>query len=546
LNNLNKFRFSIITVYVVFTVLLFILGYFNIGLLSDDYLNFYDATHSTFQQKVTGTLPYTNTLHIRPVYYLSLEKSFAISNWLGFAYDNFTFYRIQNLVLFLVISFLTGMILLELTGRYWLAMIASVSVLLFPNNLNNICWTAARVDLLCCLFFAAIIYFMLRYSEKKDILSLSIISISFLLALFTKETSLTIPFVVFMMIYFIYGKEYIFKLKLPFVIIFSLLSVYLIFRFVFIGNSLGEISTLYQANPFANAPGVAARAAIGLTIPLDFLTLNRMLRQDNKIVLLYLASLYGAVFYLIWIMVKVDIYRHIWQFAALAFVLILPQMFVGYIRPQMVLIPFIIVMIFTLWAYNNHRQFNVSINKRVLQFFYGVTILFWIFWSYQVIMDWEISYHAAKENVNGLIETNLENTKRNIIIGSMGRYKQTLLFDKMTGAYNFWKEKSFTINDTINDVIQTGTLDKTSIGANNEIKNLSSHEFEIKATGKSQFFYIEGYNLERIRTGFRNNDIAVEFTEFNYLDKPIKLKLTILSDNISCYVANESKFIKIF
>ena len=546
MNNLKKFQLSILAIFIVFSLILLIIGYFKIGLLSDDYLNFYDATHSTFQQKVTGSLPFTNTLHIRPVYYLSLEKSYVIHNWLGLEYDNFAFYRIQSLVLILLISYLTGRILLELTGRFSLALVSSLSVLIYPNNLNNICWTAARVDLLCCLFFVTVIFFLLRYSEKKDILSLVVIITSFTLALFTKESSLTLPAVVVMMIYFIYGKEYLLRLKVPLIIIFLLLAVYLLFRFVFIGNSLTEIATLYQSNPLANAPGVITRAAIGLTIPLDFLTLNRMLKLDYKIVLLYLASLYGAVFYLIWIMIKVDIYKHIGQIASLVLVIIIPYIFVGYIRPQMILMPFVIVMIFTLWVYNHHRQFNVSINKLVLKIFYTVALVFWLFWSYQVITDWEFSYANAKENVNGLISTGLDNSKRNVLIGSMGRYKQTFLFDKMTGAYNFWKEKSFTIKDTINDVIQTGTLDNNSIKADLEIKNLGTNEFEIKAIGKSQFFYIEGYNPDKIRTGFRNDDISVEFTEFNYLDKPIKLKLTILSEKVSCYLATESKFIKIF
>ena len=116
----------------------------------------------------------------------------------------------------------------------------------------------------------------------------------------------------------------------------------------------------------------------------------------------------------------------------------------------------------------------------------------------------------------------------------------------MTGAYGFWKEKKFAIKDTINDVIQTAAFQESSIGAKLECREISPTEFEIKAIAPKQFFYIEGYNSERIRTGFKNSDIYVEFTEFNTVDKPIKLTLKILSDKVSCYLAEELGFRKIY
>jgi len=546
MSNYKKYHIYAAIIFIVYGVLLFLIGYFKIGLLSDDYLNFYDATHSTLQEKVTGRLPFTNALHIRPVYYLSIEKSYLISQWLGLSYDNFTFYRLQNLVLLLLISFIAGRIILYLSGRNILAIVASVSVIIFPNNLNNICWTAARVDLLWGLFLVTMIYFMLRYIVFEDLFSSIMIYASYILALFTKESSFIIPFVIIMFIYFIYGKKVVAKHKFHFISMFILLLLFIIYRIFIVNGNIGEILTLYQSNPFSNAPGVIARSIIGLSIPLDFLTLNRMLKQDNKIVILYLAAIYGAGFYLIWTMFKIDVYKYILQLLALGFVLISPNLIIGYTRPQMILIPFVITMIYILWVYNNHIRINKYVNKKLIKIFYIIVMAFWISWSYAVITDWEKAYSKGLENVNSLIGSNLEKNKQNIIIGSPGRFKQTFLFDKLTGAYNFWKEKSFIINDTLNDIIQTGVLDESYIGARLDIKNISSNEFEITATGKSQFFYIEGYNQEKIKTGFRNNDISVEFTEFNYLDKPIKLKLTILSNNVNCYLASELKFIKIF
>ncbi|MEO8513954.1 MAG: hypothetical protein ABI543_10370, partial [Ignavibacteria bacterium] len=79
----RKFIYYSLGIYAVYTVVLYMLGFFKIGLLSDDYLNIFDALNSTFYQKLTGHLPFTNSFHIRPVYYLSLEKSVTISGLLG-------------------------------------------------------------------------------------------------------------------------------------------------------------------------------------------------------------------------------------------------------------------------------------------------------------------------------------------------------------------------------------------------------------------------------------------------------------------------------
>jgi hypothetical protein len=542
----RKFHISVSSLFIIFTLFLLLTGYFKIGLISDDYLNFYDATHTSLAEKFSGKLPFTNTYHLRPVYYLSIEKSIAISRWLGFAYDDFTLYRIQNLILLLLIAYITGRLMLQLSGRYTLAFIGSLSVLIFPSNLNNICWTAARVDLLCALFYISIIFFTIRYIETKDVLSYILIFLSYFLALFTKETSVTIPFVVILLVYFIYGREILLKHKYFFISLPAILIFIFIYRLIIIGGNITGIATLYQQNPFSNAPGVIARSLIALTVPIDFLTLSRMLRQDNKIILLYLASLYGAAFYLIWVMIKVDVYKHIGQLIILWLTLILPYIYVGYIRPQMVFIPFIILLIHILWVYDHHRQFNVSLNKNIMRAFFAVTLIFWCAWSYILIEDWGISYSKAVENINSLISTGLEQPKHTVIVGSPGRFKQTFLFDKLTGAYDYWKEKDFIIKDTINDIIQTGALDESSIGAKLDLTDLGKNEFEIKATGKTQFFYIEGYNIEKIKSGFSNSDISVEFTEFNYLEKPIKLKLKIFSGNVSCFIASEFKFIKIF
>ena len=151
-----KFIYYSLGIYSVYASALYILGFFSIGLLSDDYLNIYDAVNSTFYQKLTGNLPFTNAFHIRPFYYLSLEKSVNLSTLFGFAPDNFLWFRIQNLMLLYFIAFTAGLTVYYLTKKASVSLICSITILLYPNNINNICWMAARVDLICGFFYTGI------------------------------------------------------------------------------------------------------------------------------------------------------------------------------------------------------------------------------------------------------------------------------------------------------------------------------------------------------------------------------------------------------
>ncbi len=542
----RKFIYYSLGLYSLYTVVLYILGYFNIGLLSDDYLNIYDALNSTFYEKLIGHLPFANSLHIRPINHLSLEKSVTISKLLGFANDNFIWFRIQNLMLLIFIAFISGLTVYYLTKRSSVSMVASVAILLFPNNINNICWMAARTDLLCCLFYVITILLFFLYSDtnKKMFFILSIFT--FIFALFTKELAITLPIVVLLLGYFRYGREGLRKSQFLIITLGVILLSYFVFRILILGNNFTEIATLYQTNPLSNAPGVFARALIALSIPLDFISLNYQLRSGNKIIVLYLFILYGAGFYFIWTSLRSDIYKMIGNLAVLFFILIAPYAIVGYLRPQMILLPFVIITIYVLYLYSQQKKLSVRLKKNVLKICFIAALIFWGYWSGEAVSNWLTSYEKAKVNVDNLIKTPHDTTKLMILIGNPGRFKQTFMFDKMTGAYNFWKTKNFVIKDTINDIIQTAAIQESSIGAKLECKIISENEFEIKAIAPKQFFYIEGYDNEKIKMGFKNSDISVEFTEFNNVSKPIKLKLVVLSQNVECFLAEELGFRKIY
>lgn len=546
MSDFRKFILYSAGIFFCYTLVLFVLGYFRIGLLSDDYLNFYDALNSTLYQKATGQLPFSNAFHIRPLYHLSLEKSIVLHDMFGFASDNFIFYRIQNLMLFFFTVFTAGCISLHLTKRISIALAAVVSILLFSNNISNICWVSARADLICSFFYLMSIYLFLLYADYRKRYFFAVSIITFILALLTKELAVTLPATLTLLCYFIYGKEGLKSNKNLLLVSGGILLIYFVFKFLVLGSSITGITTIYQDTPLSNAPGVFARGFLSLTIPIDYLTLNYLLRNDNKIILLYLFTLYGAGIYLIWVMVKADLSKYIGQLIALFFLLITPYAIVGYIRPQMILLPFIIITIHLLYLYSRQREVSPKLNRKILKVFFLAAVIFWSYWSAAAVQDWLTSYEKSKINVDNLIKVSKEPGKRMILIGNPGRYKQTFMFDKMTGAYNFWKTGKFTIKDTINDIVQTAALEEGSIGAKLELKILAPNEFEIRAIAPKHFFYIEGLDNESIRGGFLNNDISVEFTEFNNINKPIRLKLKILSGDVECYLAENLDFRKIY
>src|SRR5258706_5633736 len=307
----KRYNLYVIGVFILFTVGIGLSGYFQIGLLSDDYLNINGSIHSSFIDKLTGHLPFTNSYHMRTTYYLSMQSSNYLHNLLGFAYDNFVLYRIQNLLLYLVLAYIAGRIILLITGHISVSVLTALTIIIFPNNINNICWTAARVDLLCGIFFLLSLYFAFKTIKESNLTAFICSILSFVTALLTKEISVSIPLITAVFILAVWGKEQLLKNKLLILIQLGIISIYVFYKLVILHNDLGAMVTLYQSSPLANAPGILARAAIALTMPLDFLTLNVSVRNKDFFTMCYLGVLYGTIFYLVSVMGRNEIYKYI-------------------------------------------------------------------------------------------------------------------------------------------------------------------------------------------------------------------------------------------
>jgi len=544
--DIRKFTLYNISIFAVFTLAIGIAGYFSIGMLSDDYLNTFGSINSSLIDKFTGNLPFASNFHLRTTAYLSLQSSAKLHDLLGFSYDDFVIYRIQNLILYFILAYTAGRIILMLTGHLSVSVLTSLCIIVFPNNINNICWTVARVDLLCCIFFLFALYFALYHAKNVSQTAYLCSILSFIAGLFTKEAAISVPFILIIFLYGFMGSDTLKKQKPLIITMLAIVALYVLYKVVVLQNSFVEMMSMYQTSPILNSPGVIVRAAIALTIPFDFLTLSLSLRDKDPLLMIYLASLYGGMFYLITIMIRNDVYKYVSFMLLSLFILIVPNIIIGYIRTQMILIPFVIITIMTFWVYDHQIKFNIHVNKTVFKVSFVLAFIFWTYWSMGNVSDWNYAFQKSKENVNKLINKGLEKDKETVIIGSPGRFNQAFLFDKLTGAYNYWRYKGFVVNDTLNDIVQTGATDKASLGSKLNCTTLKPGEFEISATGKSQYFYIEGFDTEKMKTGFTNSQISVVFKDFNILNKPTKLILKILSPRVNCYLASGFDFEKIY
>lgn len=535
----KKYALLTLFIFALFSLFIFIAGFFKIGLLSDDYLNFYDALRSSPAEKFTGTLPFTNPIHFRPVYYFSLQVSSYIHDSLGFSYDNFIFYRIQNLILFFIICCSAGWIVLRITGKASYAVFTSLVILLFPNNIHNICWIAGRADLLCCMFYLGALYFSFAYFETKSTARLIFSLVFFILALMTKEAAATFPFVILIFLLFKENKKKI-KDNLFFISANGvILLIYLLYR-------AAVLNPGYMRHYDTDYFSLLIKCMISLTVPLDYLDLKMMMLGGDALIIAYLLVVLSVLAYYFILFIKNDSYKNIFGFALLVIILIAPYLYIDYIRPQLILIPFCITVIYLFISFDRLKKNFTWINAKPLLSILTVLIIFFIYYSYNTINQWLTAYDNAFPRMESLLKTGIDTSRHTIIVGNAGRLNQSFLFDKLTGAYGYWKNKNFIVKDTINDIVQTGALDTESLNSPLKYRETVRGEFDISATGKTQFFYMEGFNDDKAKWVFTNKEMSVEAVDYNSLNKPSKIKLKILSPDVNCYLASEVKYYKIY
>jgi hypothetical protein len=215
-----------------------------------------------------------------------------------------------------------------------------------------------------------------------------------------------------------------------------------------------------------------------------------------------------------------------------------PYIYAGYIRPQLILLPFTFVVISLMSLLDSKDS--------MLKYAVIILMVLWVTSGYGVINNWKTAYSKGRERIDNLLKLEIPEGKKCVIIGNPARLQQSFMYDNVMFPYNYFKYHGFVLKDTISDQVRTVSLDKNSMDARIDIKIINENEYELTCTGKTQFFYLDGEEKKiKEYDGIKNNFMSVDNLEFNDLGKPVKIKLKFLSDNLICYIFQGSNLEKL-
>ncbi|HMS65146.1 MAG TPA: hypothetical protein PKD83_07830 [Ignavibacteria bacterium] len=533
-NNWYSFLKSILVLFSVHIVFLYFSGYFNIGLLSDDFLNFISAQSSDFADKITSSVPYYNKFHFRPLWFLSINLSIFLSSVFFPSGNNFVFFRIENLFWFYLLILISTGLLNKITGSKKPPLIFALTCLLFSNNLLNICWTAGKADLICAVFILSALSMTYKYISNVNFTNFISVLLLFSASLMTKETSVTFPLISIVFFSIFYGRSILKNIRTLLIYEFAILSAYIFLKIFIIKNSPSEVITAFQNPGIKSIFDISFKAILSLLFPFDYLTLQYGLLTGNPQLIIYLIIISALVLYILYLSIKNNEVKSIILISALFIILIIPNYIGGYFRPQLILIPFVIFNL-ALFIIFNKLKTDSKFLKTVLLF----TFVIWIMTSFNMIKDWEYATELTKKDISIMCEKkfDLSNNKKTYIIGLPSRYNQTFLLNYVSGPYNYVCNGEFRLTDNITDIIHTGALDKNSLNSDLKINTISRNEFEIETTGTTQYLL----KLDLINTEFSDNDAEIKFSGMNSFGKPTKATVKFIQNNSDVYLFRNNK-----
>jgi hypothetical protein len=408
--------------------------------------------------------------------------------------------------------------------------------LLYPNNINDICWTVGKNDLLCGIFLMSSLIFAFSYSENRTKINYYMAGLFFVFGLLTKETSVILPFITILLVYIAYSKEKVYELKNLFISEIFILIFYFSFRVYILGVQPAEVITKFQKPGLFSSAGVAFKAFISLLMPFDYLTIQEYLNNFNLLFTIYVILLFIIVVAVLFIFIRTNNFKYLFLLSLVFLVSVSPNLVAGYFRPQLIFIPFLLVSFALLLI-----GIKMGIN---LKFYLVSLILIFTLWgklSFNLIQDWKLAYFNSVECIKSMTELDLDTKKRNIFIGIPSRFRQASMLDYTMGAYNYWKYGEFKINDKIIDLVLTGALDAASLNSEISVSKLSDNEFELLTSGETQYFL----RLDAANNKYKDGDIALRLSEKNLFKKPTDLKLRLTSDNANVYLYSLNKFTKL-
>ena len=178
---------------------------------------------------------YMTTDYYRPL----INASFVVNAAIGG--QNPMIYHLSNVLIHFTFCWVLYLFLREMKFDKFSSIAGSLFYAVHPLMVNSVAWIVGRNDLIFSIFLLLSFIFYLKYdeiSEKSGNRYLFGFSVSFLLALLSKETALVFPFLVLTHILINNRKEIISKKYLKLAVVLLLpIAVYFFFRSI---SSLGS------------------------------------------------------------------------------------------------------------------------------------------------------------------------------------------------------------------------------------------------------------------------------------------------------------------
>lgn len=515
--------------YLFFIILWVTLGYFSIGAITDTYSDIFSALNSTLWEKFTNTTPYIDIYRYRPLLFVFLQVVTSLSLALGFSLHSFWLLKVVMLILLFLIGFLSYCIVIKLTNNHRKASYVFFLVIAYPNTLHSLFWTAGISELLLTsLFLLAVlfkIYFFQTQKTKHYILS----AIFLILSLFTKETALVYPFVVLFLLRINFSKEFLAKHQWSFISDFLILILFVIFRSVVMFSKSGSVFFanigLFTFYSFINFLEVFFKAVFSIIFPFDYLEfIQRILTFD-----LYIITYIIVVFLLFTFLYKNN--KKALLLSGIVFLLsISPFLYAGYIRPQLILLPFCLLMI-TLGTQ------LIKIPRSLV----AIVLIFWISEGIVVEHYWKFAYNEAQKNID-LLSTIDTSDKTIVLIGIPSRLQQYHIANNIMFPLNLKKYNQYIIRDTIIDNPQIVYISAEAVNKEITIMRKNNNSFVLLCTNPYQFFYFpeeNKYNQEVIENEF----FKVTVIKRNLYLKPSQILLETKKQNVEYYLLQPNRIV---
>ncbi len=194
----------------------------------------------------------------RPLFILSylIDTSIWGARPFGFHLTNIVFHSLNAFLIFMLSGRLIEDLKLTARAKQTIALGAGALFLLHPSHTEAVSWISGRADIFATFFCLGSLWFFLAYQRGQRGWQLGMSLVCFGLALLAKESAVCLPLLIVVLGLFIpparLGKPTVRRQVPVFAIYFSILLVFVLVRYAFLGSLVGG----YGAGQHLNfAPG---------------------------------------------------------------------------------------------------------------------------------------------------------------------------------------------------------------------------------------------------------------------------------------------------